>query len=101
MPDFYPVHRPVLRLQLRPREGQGPARGSRPPDGFTTILAYNAGDPIQEPIAILYQTALREIGVDLELKKLPAATFFDAVSKRKQPMIFYLDARGARTSATR
>ena len=28
--------------------------------------------PVQEPIAILYQTALREIGVELELKKVPA-----------------------------
>ena len=39
--------------------------------GFKTSLAYNAGDPVQEPIAILYQTALREIGVELELKKVP------------------------------
>jgi peptide/nickel transport system substrate-binding protein len=31
--------------------------------GFRTSLAYNAGDPIQEPIAILYQTTLRQIGV--------------------------------------
>ena len=27
--------------------------------GFKTTLAYNAGDPVQEPIAIIYQTALR------------------------------------------
>ena len=32
-------------------------------DGFETSLSYNAGDPVQEPIAILYQTALAEIGV--------------------------------------
>ena len=61
-------------------------------DGFKTELAYNAGDPVQEPIAILYQTALREIGVELELKKVPAATFYNAVSERKQPMIFYVDS---------
>ncbi|MGZ3342818.1 MAG: ABC transporter substrate-binding protein, partial [Reyranella sp.] len=60
--------------------------------GFKTSLAYNAGDPVQEPIAILYQTALREIGVELELKKVPAATFYNAVSERKQPMIFYVDS---------
>jgi peptide/nickel transport system substrate-binding protein len=60
--------------------------------GFRTTLAYNAGDPVQEPIAILYQTALREIGVELELKKVPAATFYNAVSERKQPMIFYADS---------
>jgi peptide/nickel transport system substrate-binding protein len=60
--------------------------------GFKTSLAYNAGDPVQEPIAILYQTALREIGVELELHKIPAATFYNAVSERKQPMIFYVDS---------
>ena len=26
------------------------------PDGFKTTLSYNAGDPTQEPIALLYQT---------------------------------------------
>jgi peptide/nickel transport system substrate-binding protein len=60
--------------------------------GFKTSLAYNAGDPVQEPIAILYQTALRDIGVELELKKIPAATFYNAVSERKQPIIFYVDS---------
>ncbi len=62
------------------------------PDGFSTVLAYNAGDPIEEPIAIMYQTALKEIGVAVELKKLPAGTYFDSVTGRKEPMIFYLDA---------
>ena len=60
--------------------------------GFTTSLAYNAGDPVQEPIAILYQTALRDIGVELELKKIPPATFYNTVSERKQPIIFYVDS---------
>jgi peptide/nickel transport system substrate-binding protein len=61
-------------------------------NGFSTVLSYNAGDPVQEPIAILYQTALRDIGVDLTLKKLPAGTFFDFLSKRTEAMIFFLDA---------
>ncbi|MEZ5864894.1 MAG: ABC transporter substrate-binding protein [Geminicoccaceae bacterium] len=61
-------------------------------DGFTTSLAYNAGDPVQEPIAIIYQTALREIGVELELKKIPAGSFYNAVTERGQPMIFYVDS---------
>ncbi len=60
--------------------------------GFKTTLAYNAGDPIQEPIAIIYQSALRKIGVELELKKVPAGSFYNAVTERKQPMIFYVDS---------
>ncbi len=61
-------------------------------DGFSTVLAYNAGDPIEEPIAIMYQTALKQIGVTVELKKLPAGTFFDSLTKRSEPMTFNLDA---------
>lgn len=61
-------------------------------DGFSTVLAYNAGDPIEEPIAIMYQTALKQIGITVELKKLPAGTFFDSLVKRSEPMIFNLDA---------
>lgn len=60
--------------------------------GFKTSLAYNAGDPVQEPIAIIYQSALRNIGVDLELKKVPAGSFYNFVTDRKQPMIFYVDS---------
>jgi peptide/nickel transport system substrate-binding protein len=61
-------------------------------DGFSTVLSYNSGDPVQEPIAILFQTTLREISVNLTLKKLPAGTFFDFLSKRTEAMVFFLDA---------
>jgi peptide/nickel transport system substrate-binding protein len=57
-----------------------------------TTLSYNAGDPTQEPIALLIQTSLRKIGVELTLEKLPAGVFYDNVSKRAKPMIFYLDS---------
>ena len=60
--------------------------------GFKTSLSYNAGDPVQELISILYQTSLRNIGVEITLNKVPAATFYDRVTKRSEPMIFYLDS---------
>ena len=61
-------------------------------DGFETSLAYDASQATQETTAILFQSALREIGVKLNLKKIPAATFYNNVSERKQPMIFYFDS---------
>ncbi|MBT6441640.1 MAG: ABC transporter substrate-binding protein [Alphaproteobacteria bacterium] len=67
-------------------------KGAGYPDGFETTLAYDASSGSQETSAILYQSALREIGVKLKLKKIPAATFYSNVSERKQPMIFYLDS---------
>jgi peptide/nickel transport system substrate-binding protein len=60
--------------------------------GFKTTLSYNAGDPTQEPIALLYQTSLRQIGVDIQLEKLPAGVFYENVTKRQKPVIFYLDS---------
>jgi len=59
--------------------------------GFSTTLSYNAGDPVHEQIAILYQSSIRQIGIDLQLKKYPAGTFYNAVSERKEPLIFYQD----------
>ena len=60
--------------------------------GLSTTLSYNAGDPTQEPIALLIQTSLRQIGVELTLEKLPAGVFYENVTKRAKPMIFYLDS---------
>lgn len=60
--------------------------------GFSTTISYNAGDPTQEPIALLIQTSLRKIGVTVTLEKLPAGVFYEAVTKRQKPVIFYLDS---------
>ncbi len=59
---------------------------------LATTLSYNAGDPTQEPIALLIQTSLRQIGIELTLEKLPAGVFYENVTKRQRPMIFYLDS---------
>jgi peptide/nickel transport system substrate-binding protein len=60
--------------------------------GLETTLSYNAGDPTQEPIALLIQTSLKQIGIELVLEKLPAGVFYENVTKRAKPMIFYLDS---------
>lgn len=60
--------------------------------GFRTELSYNAGVPEQEPIAIMYQTALRAIGIELTLNRIPAATYFRFMTDRSQPLMFHVDA---------
>jgi peptide/nickel transport system substrate-binding protein len=60
--------------------------------GFETTISYNAGDPTQEPIALLIQTSLRKVGINVTLEKLPAGVFYEAVTKRQKPVIFYLDS---------
>jgi len=61
-------------------------------DGFSTTISYNAGDPVQEPIALIYQTSLRRAGITVSLDKLPAGVFYENVTKRQKPVIFYLDS---------
>jgi len=60
--------------------------------GFSTTISYNAGDPTQEPIALLIQTSLRKVGIQATLDKLPAGVFYEAVTSRRKPVIFYLDS---------
>jgi peptide/nickel transport system substrate-binding protein len=93
MPPFYPgATDKFFHFDTDPAKAKALLAEAGLADGFSTTLAYNAGDPIEEPIAIMYQTALKEIGVTIELKKLPAGTFFNNLTTRVEPMIFNLDA---------
>ncbi len=93
MPEFYPgATSQFYKYDYDIGKAKAALAAGGLPDGFSTTLAYNAGNPVEEPIAIMYQTALKEIGVKIELKKLPAGTFFDSLTKRTEPMIFNLDA---------
>jgi peptide/nickel transport system substrate-binding protein len=93
MPNIYPGFTDQFwKYKYDPEMAKALVKEAGMSSGFKTSLAYNAGDPVQEPIAILYQTALRDIGVELELKKIPPATFYNTVSERKQPIIFYVDS---------
>lgn len=61
-------------------------------NGFKTTISYDAGNPVQEPIALIFQTSLRRVGVEAELDKLPAGVFYENVSRRQKPIIFYFDS---------
>lgn len=92
MPWFYPTFTDKFwNYSFDIEQAKSLLKDAGLPNGFKTSLAYNAGDPVHESIAIIYQGALRQIGVDLQLRKIPAGTFYNAVSERKAPMIFYQD----------
>jgi peptide/nickel transport system substrate-binding protein len=61
-------------------------------DGFEVPISYNAGDPIQEQVAIAIQTSLREIGVEATLQKLPPAALTDLVESHTAEFAFWVDA---------
>lgn len=62
------------------------------PTGFESALAYSSGDPIQEQIAIIFQTSLRSIGIELSLRKIPTSTFYAELSANKHPITLFSDA---------
>ncbi len=59
--------------------------------GVSVPLAYSAGDPVQENVAILLQTALRDIGIDVKLQKMPVAAHSDLVQSKKAPFALWID----------
>ena len=52
-------------------------------EGSTFTLAYQLDSTLEEELAILVQSAWRDVGIELELEKVPTATFFDRLFKRE------------------
>ncbi|MEA2230627.1 MAG: peptide/nickel transport system substrate-binding protein [Solirubrobacteraceae bacterium] len=59
------------------------------PNGFKTTLAYNAADPLGEPVSAQLRSAFKDVGVTLELEALPSSTYTEALFAGKRPMFFY------------
>jgi peptide/nickel transport system substrate-binding protein len=61
------------------------------PDGFETELTYNAEVPWDEQLAIMIQTNLAEIGVDVTLNKLPGGAYADRMWGKDLTTYFFED----------
>lgn len=62
------------------------------PDGFEAELSFAAANPEEEQVAILWQSTLREIGVDITLRKLPPAAISDLVFQQNATFAMWQDA---------
>lgn len=60
--------------------------------GFEADLAYSAGVPEMENIAVILQSELAKLDVKLNLKKLPVAAFSDLVQSKKAQMALWTDS---------
>lgn len=49
-------------------------------NGFSAELLVNSSEPVSEQVAILLQSSLRDIGIDLRLNKLASAAFTDRLT---------------------
>ncbi|MEL7085753.1 MAG: ABC transporter substrate-binding protein [Cyanobacteria bacterium J06597_1] len=58
------------------------------PDGFATTLAFNLGtQEWAEPMCVLIQEALAELGIQVTLEKVPGANFRAVLVEKNRPMI--------------
>jgi len=58
-------------------------------NGFSTTLSFDLGTAtVSEPTAILIQESLGEIGIKIEIEKVPGSNWRAAISKKDMPMLF-------------
>jgi peptide/nickel transport system substrate-binding protein len=58
------------------------------PNGFKTTLSFDLSEAtVREPTAILIQEALKKIGVDIELEKVPGSNWFAQMASKTMPMV--------------
>jgi peptide/nickel transport system substrate-binding protein len=58
------------------------------PQGFRTTLSFDLGfAAINEPLSILVQESLKEIGVDVSIEKIPGANWRAELLKKEMPLI--------------
>ncbi len=64
---------------------------SKHANGLKTTLAFSAGDPVQENIAILLKSTLAQVGIDVDLRKMPVAAHSDLVQSKKADFALWID----------
>ena len=58
------------------------------PNGFKTTLSFDLSEAtVREPTAILIQEALKKIGVDVTLEKVPGSNWFAQMASKTMPMV--------------
>ena len=58
------------------------------PNGFKTTLSFDLSEAtVREPSAILVQEALKKIGVEVTLEKVPGSNWFAQMASKKLPMV--------------
>lgn len=91
MPSSYPGYVPLFEYSFDAAKAKALLAEGGQGNGFEIELAFNAGDPVQENIAVLLQSSFKQAGVKLVLKKLPVAAHSDLVQSRKSQLALWID----------
>ena len=93
IPDVYPGYRGTSMYSSQNLDkAKSLLKDAGHGSGFETYVIYDASQAYMEPLLVMYKTALAKIGVKLNLKKTPAASFVKEVQSKKHPMTIYRDA---------
>jgi peptide/nickel transport system substrate-binding protein len=79
LPVTYPGYQPFNNYDFDLTKAKQLLSDAGYPNGFQTELSYSAGSPEEEQVAIAWQTSLKQIGVDLSLKKLTPTAISEMV----------------------
>ncbi len=91
MPSTYPGYVKFSSYPFDVAKAKELLSQSKHPGGFETTLAFSAGDPVQENIAILLKSKLAEIGIKVELRKTPVAAHSDQVQSKNAEFALWID----------
>lgn len=91
MPSVYPGYEEFDQYTYNLERARELMAASRYPDGASTTLVYNQGDPVQESVAVLLQTSLSAIGIDVTLRGLPPGPLSDVVISKESEFALWFD----------
>jgi peptide/nickel transport system substrate-binding protein len=91
MPSTYPGYVKNTRYGYDVAQAKALLAKSKHAGGFKTTLAFSAGDPVQENIAILMKSTLAEVGIDVALRKMPVAAHSDLVQSKNAEFALWID----------
>lgn len=91
MPSTYPGYVAFTDYNYDVDAAKALLAKSKHPKGFKTTLAFSAGDPVQENIAVLLKSTLAQVGIDVELRKMPVAAHSDLVQSKKADFALWID----------
>ena len=91
MPSVYPGYKDFKTYSFDLVKAKKLLAEAGYPNGFKDVLAYNAGDPVQANIAILLQSTLKKIGVDVTLSQQPPGPYSDLIQGHKFHMGIWID----------
>lgn len=91
MPSVYPGYKDFKTYSFDVAKAKKLLAEAGYAKGFKDVLTYSAGDPVQANIAVLLQSTLKQIGVDLTLQQQPPGPYADVIQGHKFHMGLWID----------